>query len=68
MFICACEAVTDRAIRAAIENGASTPEEIGRACGAGSRCGGCWPALDELLREHGSPSSDRPNARSHTAA
>lgn len=53
MFICHCRAVTDRAIRAAIEAGASDPRAVGRSCGAGSRCGGCWPALEALLSEYG---------------
>jgi len=47
--------VTDRTIRAAIGSGATTVEEIGRRCGAGTRCGGCWPVLDELLDRVGDP-------------
>ena len=53
MYICHCRAVTDRAIRRAIEAGASEPREVARHCGAGSRCGGCWPALEALLAEYG---------------
>ena len=51
MYICACRAVTDRTIRAAIAAGATTIEEIAARCSAGSQCGGCWPALRELLAE-----------------
>lgn len=49
MYICHCRAVTDSAILQAIAGGARTIEELSRQCLAGSRCGGCWPALDELL-------------------
>jgi bacterioferritin-associated ferredoxin len=51
MLLCSCEAVSERTIRAAIASGARTPQEIARRCGAGSRCGGCWPALQALLDE-----------------
>jgi bacterioferritin-associated ferredoxin len=53
VFICHCRAVTDGAIRGAIEAGASDRHEVSRHCGAGSRCGGCWPALEALLAEYG---------------
>lgn len=52
MLICHCRAVNDGAIRNAIAAGARRPEDIARSCGAGSRCGGCVPALLELLAEH----------------
>lgn len=51
MVICHCRAVNDQAIRAAILGGACDPDEVGRRCGAGSRCGGCIPALLELLND-----------------
>ncbi len=49
MYICHCRAVTDATIEAAIASGAVTLDEVARRCGAGSRCGGCWPALEALL-------------------
>jgi bacterioferritin-associated ferredoxin len=49
MYVCQCRAVTDRAVRAAIDRGARTIEDLARCSSAGSRCGGCWPALMELL-------------------
>lgn len=52
MLICHCRAVNDRAIRDAIAAGAREPEELALGCGAGSRCGGCVPALLELLAKH----------------
>jgi bacterioferritin-associated ferredoxin len=52
MFVCSCRAVTDRTVDAAIVTGASTIRDVAERCGAGSRCGGCWPELQRLLDEH----------------
>lgn len=52
MFVCSCRAVTDRTVKAAIDDGAKTIEQIALKCGAGSLCQGCWPTLSELLAEH----------------
>ena len=49
MIICHCRGVNDRKVRKAIDKGARTIEEVGDACGAGTRCGGCHQALAELL-------------------
>lgn len=51
MLICHCQAVNDQTIRTAILAGACEPHELTRLCGAGGRCGGCLPALLELLDE-----------------
>jgi bacterioferritin-associated ferredoxin len=42
--------VTDRVINGEVARGAASIEELAASCGAGSRCGGCWPALEALLR------------------
>ncbi len=52
MFVCSCEAITDRTVNAAIASGAATVPDVAERCGAGSRCGGCWPELQRLLDEH----------------
>ena len=49
MYVCHCRAVSDRVIRAAVEAGDRTIEELGRSCGAGTDCGGCHELLAELL-------------------
>ncbi len=49
MILCHCEVVTDRRIRAEIEAGAFTVEEIAGRCGAGARCGSCRPTISVLL-------------------
>ena len=53
MYVCHCRAVTDHTIEGEVERGAATIEELATRCGAGAECGGCWPALEELLeRRH----------------
>jgi bacterioferritin-associated ferredoxin len=52
MFVCSCRAVTDRTVDAAIASGAATIPEVIDRCGAGNRCGGCWPELQRLLDIH----------------
>lgn len=52
VFVCSCRAVTDRTVDAAIASGATTVRDVAERCGAGSRCGGCWPELQRLLDEH----------------
>ncbi len=49
MLVCHCNAVTDRAIRQAVRNGACTRGAVSRHCGAGNGCGGCTPVVDEIL-------------------
>ena len=49
MIVCSCKAVSDRTVRAAAASGATTVEQLAQRCGAGGRCGGCWPELERLL-------------------
>ncbi len=49
MIVCHCRAVSDRAVRSAVDRGACDLEDVAASCGAGARCGGCHPALMRLL-------------------
>lgn len=49
MIVCHCRATSDREIRRAVQNGAVTLQEVARACGAGSGCGGCTEAVHEVI-------------------
>jgi bacterioferritin-associated ferredoxin len=51
MIVCICRRVSDRAIRAAIDAGASTVQEVGAACRAGTGCGACHESIEEMLCE-----------------
>ena len=52
MLICSCKAVGARTVRAAIAAGASSIEEVGQRCGAGTDCSGCHVLIEELLVQH----------------
>lgn len=50
MYVCICNAVTDRAIReAAHRHGVSTMEELGRRLKVATRCGSCRECAQEVL-------------------
>ena len=49
MIICHCHHVTDRQIKSAIADGASTLQAVSDACGAGSGCGGCSNEIAAML-------------------
>ena len=51
VIVCHCRGLNDRAVRAAIDAGADTLDQLAATCGAGARCGGCHPLLIELLIE-----------------
>ncbi|MCY7343174.1 MAG: (2Fe-2S)-binding protein [Pseudonocardia sp.] len=56
MYVCICEAVPDTVIRSCIARGASTVDEVGDACGAGTGCGSCHDHIDVLLTASYAPS------------
>ena len=72
MYICHCRGITDRTIKAAVAAGADTVDELARKCGAGADCGGCWPALDDLIEEAAERravgAGGRPGQHGHNAA
>jgi bacterioferritin-associated ferredoxin len=49
LLVCHCHRVCDRVIRECVEDGARSLDDIGRACGAGTACGGCQPTIGALL-------------------
>ncbi len=51
MVVCHCYVVSDREIRAQIQAGALTAEDLADRCDVGTRCGGCQPVVDALLAE-----------------
>ncbi len=51
MYVCLCQAVTDREVRQVIEHGARSVSKIGRMSGAGTECGQCRPTLERMLAE-----------------
>ena len=55
MYICICNGLTERDIRACADEGACTLRELEHCLGVGAGCGRCKPAAAELLREHQRP-------------
>jgi bacterioferritin-associated ferredoxin len=50
MIVCHCRGLSDRKIREVIRRGAHSPREVAIACHAGRSCGGCIPAVRELIQ------------------
>lgn len=50
MIVCHCHGVTDREIRACVQNGARTLDEVGDHCGASTGCGGCASLVAEVVQ------------------
>lgn len=51
MYICLCNALTDRQLRRAAEAGATRPADAYAACGCRAQCGSCVKAVLGLLRD-----------------
>jgi bacterioferritin-associated ferredoxin len=49
MFVCVCHAVGDREVNRAIEAGATTREQVTRACRAGGDCGACHQMIEDMI-------------------
>jgi bacterioferritin-associated ferredoxin len=60
MYICLCHGITDRQIRRAVEQGASSLGEVQMQLPVGGCCGRCEPAARELIREHATQEIRRP--------
>jgi bacterioferritin-associated ferredoxin len=50
LLICHCVRVCDRDIRECVRAGARTTDDVGRSCGAGTRCGGCREAIESIVQ------------------
>lgn len=51
MYVCVCQAVTDRQIREAAESGARSLRDLRRDLGVTRDCGRCASCAHECLRE-----------------
>jgi len=51
MYICLCNAITDRQIVRAAEMGARSPEDLAQELGVGLGCGRCTSCATTLLCE-----------------
>lgn len=53
MLLCLCKGVSDRVVRLAVINGATTIDSVSARCGAGTDCGACVPMIHDLIQEVG---------------
>jgi bacterioferritin-associated ferredoxin len=51
MIVCVCHGVSDRTIKAAIKNGASSVEDLSANLGVGTCCGCCRETCSDMLAE-----------------
>ena len=49
MYVCVCNAVTERELSAAIDAGASTVKALNQQLGIGAQCGACVGCAKECL-------------------
>lgn len=58
MYVCVCNAVTDREIRQCADLGARSLCDLRDSLGVASCCGRCADTADRVLREHTANSSE----------
>ena len=51
MYVCVCNAITDRQIRKAAKSGARNVRDLQRQLGVATGCGPCFEAAADILRE-----------------
>ncbi|TXF11400.1 bacterioferritin-associated ferredoxin [Pelomicrobium methylotrophicum] len=51
MYVCLCNAITDREIRQCAERGVSSLEELRETLGVATCCGRCAQAAQQILEE-----------------
>ena len=61
MYVCICNAITDKQIRAAAENGTTDLRALQAELGVATGCGSCEDMATEILAEYRRPA--RPRAR-----
>jgi bacterioferritin-associated ferredoxin len=66
MIVCHCRAVSDRTVRESLRNGASDVAGVMAETGAGTCCGGCLVAVEELVAEGASSSASTVEAGRHS--
>jgi bacterioferritin-associated ferredoxin len=49
MYVCVCRVVTEGEVNAAIDAGADTVGAVTEACCAGSDCGSCHGAIEDMI-------------------
>jgi bacterioferritin-associated ferredoxin len=68
MYVCVCNAITDREVRACAEGGMRTVEDLSFALGLGTCCGRCRDCAADVLAEvHGARAAPVAGERAEVA-
>jgi bacterioferritin-associated ferredoxin len=51
MYICICNAITEREVRECARRGGCTLDDLSMELGVGTCCGRCRPVANEILNE-----------------
>jgi len=51
MVVCLCQGISEKSVRASIEEGARTRQQVTESCGAGDGCGTCHRTIKTLIVE-----------------
>ena len=51
MYICLCNALTDKQVHQAVANGACRPRDVYGACGCRAQCSSCARAMLAAIRD-----------------
>ena len=54
MYVCICNAINERAVRSALDEGARNAGAVFALNGCAPQCGKCVPAMRGMIRTHGS--------------
>ncbi len=54
MYVCVCNAITDRDVRQAAKAGVASVAELGRELGVATNCGSCAELAQSILDTHAS--------------
>ena len=60
MYVCICNGITDKQIRAAVDRGVASLQELQDELGVASQCGSCAEHALSMLREPVSPATISP--------
>jgi bacterioferritin-associated ferredoxin len=52
VYVCNCNGIRERQVRAAIDAGAARPSEVFRHCDAKPQCARCVCEIREMINEH----------------
>jgi bacterioferritin-associated ferredoxin len=51
MYVCLCKAITDRQLRSAVHDGASSFRQVAQATGCSTQCGQCACLAKEIVED-----------------